>query len=315
MSTHFAKRSLVFLTLFALIALACDMTVSLSPSTATNPAPLPTETGVPATLTPIQTLLPPTSIPATLGPNVVDTLVPREQDGVEVAVDPLRLVLPPHLASGVRGQQIPHAEGDNVAPWDVDPGHVQIKLEGYPLQDRMHEPQIDVYPAQAYAEMYPAAFETIHRLDNILYPPGGPALNDQLPFVPFFNAAQVFTSNAQLISFQGGQGVRFLTEYAQYPASVNNHDLFYEFEGVTRDGMYYIVAILPVTAPMLAETSDAGAALPTGGVPYPYFADPEADMEAYYAAIVNLLTTSSSDAFSPTLTQLDALIQSMRIMP
>jgi hypothetical protein len=234
-------------------------------------------------------------------------------EGVEVSVDPLSIVLSPELASGARGSQFSRAEGDNVPPWEVTPGHIQLKLEGYLLQGKSQLPQIYVYPALEYAQMRPAAFESIHRLDNILYAPGGPALNDQLPAVPFFNAAQVFASNVQLISFQNGQGVRFLTEYAQYAASANNHDLLYHFEGLTRDGKYYIIAILPITAPMLAETSDGGAPLPPGGVPYPYFADPEADMQLYYKSVLDLLNASPSDVFTPTLEQLDQLIQSMKI--
>jgi hypothetical protein len=199
--------------------------------------------------------------------------------------------------------------------WSLTPGHTVLKLEGYVLQGKSHEPEIYVYPAQAYAEMLPAAFESIHRLDNILYTPGGPMINDQLPAVPFFNARQVFASNIQVISFQNGAGVRFLTEYAQYAASANNHDLFYHFQGVTRDGAYYIVAILPITVPLLAETSDGGAALPTGGVPYSYFADPNADMQLYYKSVLDVLNATPSEVFTPTINQLDLLIQSMRINP
>jgi hypothetical protein len=133
--------------------------------------------------------------------------------------------------------------------------------------------------------------------------------------VPFFNTQQVFASNVQVISFQNGRGVRFLTEYAQYAASVNNTDLFYNFQGVTSDGAYYVIAILPITAPALAETSDGGAALPSGGIPYSYFADPSTDMQAYYTAVTALLNATSLDAFFPTINQLDTLIQSMRITP
>ena len=57
-----------------------------------------------------------------------------------------------------------------------------------------------------------------------------------------------------MIKFQVPEGVRFLTEYAQYPASANNQDLFYQFQGLSRDGAYYIVAIFPITVPVLAET-------------------------------------------------------------
>jgi hypothetical protein len=259
---------------------------------------------IPATVVP--TLIPAIPTPTALQPTF---------EGVEVSVNPLSIVLPPGLANGVRGSQIPRVEGQDHPYWDLTPGHTQLKLEGYLLQGKFHEPQIYVYPAQAYAEMVPGAFESIRRLDNILHDPNASISEEQLPTVPFFNAAQVFASNIQVISFQNGEGVRFLTEYAQYAASANNHDLFYHFQGVTRDGAYYIIAILPITVPVLAETSDAGAVLPVGGIAYPDINDPNADFQGYYASVIDLLNASPSDVFTPTLNQLDLLIQSMRITP
>ena len=142
-----------------------------------------------------------------------------------------------------------------------------------------------------------------------------PLSSEQLPAIPSFNAQQAFASNMQMISFQNGRGVRFLTEYGQYAVSANNNELFYHFQGLTSDGAYYIIAILPITVPVIAETSDGGAVLPPGGIPYPYFADPNADMEAYYTAVTALLDGTSPEAFSPTINRLDQLIQSMRITP
>jgi hypothetical protein len=314
MHSTVVKKVLLFLSLFIVMSLACDLSVSIAPPA--NPTSLPTNIVIPATEVPTQIPASPTISAATVSSDPTATALQPAFEGVEVTVDPLSIVLSPGLASGARGLQFPRAEGENVAPWEVTPGHVQLKLEGYLLQGKFHEPQIYVYPAQAYAEMYPPAFESIRRLDNILYTPGGPSLNaDQLPVIPFFNAAPVFTSNVQVISFQNGQGVRFLTEYAQSAASVNNHDLFYHFEGVTRDGAYYLIAILPITSPVLAETSDAGAPLPNGGVPYPFLADPNADMQAYYASIIDVLNATPPQSFTPMISQLDSLIQSMRINP
>jgi hypothetical protein len=246
--------------------------------------------------------------------NATATALQPAFEGVEVTVDPLSIALSPALASGVRGTEFPRTEGQDLPYWELTPGHTVLKLEGYRLQGKFHEPQIYVYPALEYAELLPGAFESIHRLDNILYPPGGPDLNNPLPTVPFFNAAQVFASNIQLMSFQNGQGVRFVTEYAQSAASANNHDLFYHFQGLTRDGAYYIIAILPISNPMLADTSDAGAPLPTGGVPYPYLSDPNADMQNYYKSVIEVLNATPPEAFNPTLNQLDSLIQSMRVI-
>jgi hypothetical protein len=307
------KKAFLFLSILIMASLACDMSVTVA--SPTSPASLPTNTIQPATMAPTQIPASPTSLPVTLAPDATATALQPTFEGVEISVDPLTIVLSPQLASGARGSQFSRAEGENVAPWEVTPGHIQLQLEGYILQNKFQQAQIYVYPAQAYAEMFPAAFESIHRLDNILYVPGGPTLNDQLPAVPFFNAAQVFASKIQVISFQNGQGVRFLTEYAQFPAPANNHDLFYHFQGVTRDGAYYIVAILPISNPMLAETSDAGAPLPTGGVPYPDMADPSTDMQLYYTSVIDVLNATPLEAFTPSINQLDQLIQSMRIAP
>jgi hypothetical protein len=307
------KNNLLLISLFILVAMACDMSVSVAPST--GPAPLPTNTMIPATGVSTQIEASPPPILATIAPVSTSTALQGSFEGVEVSVAPLSIVLPSGLASGVRGSQFPRADGQDLPDWGLTPGHTVLKLEGYRLQGKSHEPEIYVYPAQAYAELVPAAFESIRRLDNILYIPGGPSINDQLPAVPFFNAQQVFTSHIQVISFQNGGGVRFLTEYAQYAASANNQDLFYHFQGVTRDGAYYIVAILPITVPVLAETSDGGAVLPLGGVPYPYFADPNADMQLYYRSVTDVLNATPSQAFTPTIDQLDSLIQSMRVTP
>jgi hypothetical protein len=204
---------------------------------------------------------------------------------------------------------------DAAADWQKTPGHVQVSLNDYYiLQGKFHQPQVYVYPALAYAQLVPAAFESMHRLRNVMNP-GASMSSEQLPAVPFFNAAQIFASHVQAISFQNGSGIRFLTEYAQYAAPVNNQGLVYHFQGFSADGEYYIVAIFPITAPTLAETSDAGAIVPPGGIAYPGINDPEADFQGYYASVTDLLNATSPDAFTPSISQLDALIQSMWVAP
>jgi hypothetical protein len=155
----------------------------------------------------------------------------------------------------------------------------------------------------------------MHRLNNLYANGGAPIRSEELPAVPFFNAQQVFASHIQLISFQNGKGVRLLTQYAQYPASANNTDLFYQFQGLTNhpDGSYYIVAILPVRHPALAETSDPAAVLPFGGIPFPAMGDPNADFPGYYRAVSALLDSSTPDVFTPRLDMLDYMIQSMQV--
>jgi hypothetical protein len=298
MHSTIVKKIFLFLSLLAFVSLACDVSVNVTP---TIPAVEP------ATTTP--------EIFISLTQAIPGTLVPTAAQPVEVSVDPLNIVVSPALASGIRGEQFPRADGQDLPYWELTPGHTRLALEGYLLQGKFHEPQIYVYPALAYAQLVPAAFESMHRLRNVMYDPDMPIGVEQLPAVPFFNAAQIFASNFQVISFQNGDGVRFLTEYAQYAAPVNNHELIYHFQGFSSDGEYYIVVILPITVPVLAETSDAGAVVPSGGVAYPDITNPNPDFQGYYASITNLLNTASPDAFTPTIGQLDALIQSIRITP
>lgn len=301
------KKIYFCLSLLILIALACNFSVNIPTTSVPQPIDATIPAIEPATTTPEIFISLTQAMPATVVPQAV-----------EVSVEPLTISLPLTLTTGARGTKIQRVDGQDPQNYQLTPGHTELELEGYLLQGKFHQPKIYVYPALGYAEMVPGAFESIHRLDNILYGPSGPSLpasNDQFPTVPFFNAAQVFVTNAQIISFQNGSGVRFLTEYAQYFAPANNHELFYHFQGLTRDGAYYIIAILPITAPVLAETSDAGAAVPAGGIALPDINDPNADWQGYYGAVTDLLNNTAPESFTPTLSQLDALIQSMRVAP
>jgi len=314
------KKILLLLSLFIVVTMACDVAVTVVPSTGSTPLPTNTmipasETSVPATLDPTQIPASPTSIPTTSVPSATSTLPLPPTNKTQVFYRPVNLVLPTGLANGISGTQFPRVDGQDHPSWELTPGHTVVKLEGYSLQGKFFEPQIYVYPAMPYVELFPGAFESMHRLRNVMNPTG-PITPDQLPAVPFFNAAQVFASNVQAIPFQNGSGIRFLTEYAQYPAPVNNHELFYHFQGFTNDGEYYIIAILPITVPVLAETSDAGSPLPSDGIQYPFFADPNPEvLQKYYEDVANLLSATPNNVFAPAIGQLDALIQSMQITP
>lgn len=290
------KKILFFLFVFIIVTMACDMSVSIGPSTNT-PAPQSEDTAVPATALPSETTSP---LPST--------------NGSQVSFGSVSLVLPAGLASGISGTDFPRVEGEDYPYWELTPGHTVIKLDGYLLQGKFQQPQIYVYPAMAYVDMFPGAFESMHRLRNVMNPTG-PITADELPTVPFFNAGQLFASNIQAISFQNGSGIRFLTEYGQYPAPVNNHELFYHFQGFTSDGEYYIIAIFPITAPGLSDSSDPASAVAIGGVAYPTMGDANVDWEGYYGAATNLLDATSPDAFTPSLSQLDVLIQSLQVTP
>lgn len=279
--------------------LACSLVPAVSP------AQPPVETIVVATLQAATApgAAAPTSAPTPLAPA-----------GMQVSFPGGSLAIPPGLASGIASENVPAVDTQNGAPWDVAPAYVKVTLRDYVLQGKFFQPQIMIYPAQEYAAVSQGAAMSIQRLQAILASPAAPMGKDVLPHLPYANADQIIAAQTQLFSFKSGQGVRVLTEYAQYVAPINNHDLFYHFEGLTRDGKFYVVAILPINASFLAPESDPASPVPPGGVPFPGsgVTDP-AVFESYYQGITDKLNTTSPDAFQPNLTSLDALIGSLEV--
>ena len=226
--------------------------------------------------------------------------------GTAVSSENISLVIPTGLADNANAETITAVDSNSGAPWDIAPTHRRLTLTGYPLQGKFHEPQIFVYPAGDYAQKNSAAAEQMDRLQKILA--GSALLPETLPAIPSFNATPQIAGQIKLISFQNGSGVRALTQYAQYAAPINNRELFYHFQGLTSDHTYYVIAILPITAPVLAEDESPDASVPEGGVAIPTVIGPN---EVYYFSITEKLNSLAADQFTPSLTALDALIQSL----
>lgn len=264
----------------------------------TSPPLEETDTGLPTTLPEA------TDLPATLEP----TAEPTSQEGTAVAFENISFVIPPGLAENARTDTMTAVETNTSAPWDIAPTHYRFTLTGYQRESTFHEPRIFIYPAEEYAQMNEGAAEQIENTQRILA--GGTMLLETLPRVPWFNAQPLIAAQIQRIAFQSGEGVRSLTQYAQYAAPINNHELFYHFTGLTSDGESFIVAILPVSAPILAADEKPDASVPEGGVPIPT----ELGISTtYYVSVTERLNSLAPDALEPSLNQLDALIQSLLV--
>ena len=245
----------------------------------------------------------------TVAPSEALSTQPSTQtNGTPISFKNVSFVIPDEVASGASTDTMTSVETNSGAPWEIAPTHLRFTLTGYQLQDKFHEPRIFVYPANEYAQANSGASEQIERLKKALA--GSPLLLETLPIIPFFNAAPLIAANIKLITFQNGGGVRELTQYAQYAAPINNHELFYQFQGLTSDNKYYVIAILPITSPILAEDEKPEASVPTEGIPIPTDVGPN---NAYYISVTQKLNASSLDSYTPSLTMLDALIQSILV--
>lgn len=298
-------KKYIFLVTLLFSALACSQTASVSTPTV-EPVPQTSPTELPTAIPPEPTAEP------TEVPTAVPTATTEPFPGTAVSFGNLSLVLPPGLASGISGEEVPAAVGEDLAPWDITADYIHLTLEGYALQDKFHQPQIYVFSAEQYAAHDEGAANNIAFLKTCCSAENG-LVPDTMPHIPFFNAGQVFASNIQALAFQNGNGVRFVTEYAQYFATINNTDLFYQYQGLTADGQGYIIVILPITAPLLPAIADPAADVPPGGFTPPSYDDLDADWPGYYENVTALLNNMAEDTFGPTLAELDALIQSITI--
>lgn len=281
---------------------ACGSLVPPAPTVAPTVVPAPTLANPTAVASPT-VRAEPSTIPAA-------TALP----GTAVSFDRLSLVVPTGVAAGGSGTLVPEAKGDDIAPWDVAPEHIQFQLDGYVLEGKSYQPQIFVYPAQAYAQLQErgAAAQSLERLRALLAQSAMVNVKE-LPSVPFFNVMPALAAQVKVIPFQLGRGVRMVTLYAGGRAIINNHELFYHFEGLTDDGQYYVIAILPITAPGLPEDGQPGGVVPPGGVPVPDFTDMNANWMGYYGDARQMLDGLEPGAYNPNLDQLDALIRSLTI--
>jgi len=84
--------------------------------------------------------------------------------------------------------------------------------------------------------------------------------------------------------------------------------LFYYFHGITNDGNYYVQVVLPIQAPFLAPDNNPNSPLPQNGIPF------HGD-QSYFSAVEQQLNATPPNQFSPSLSSLDALVQSITITP
>jgi hypothetical protein len=228
--------------------------------------------------------------------------------GTPISFENVSFVIPEGLASGANPESVPAVGEGSGAPWETAPAHVKVALISYQLQGKFHEAAIYLYPADEYGQVNPNAAEQIDRLQKILI--GSTILKETLPTIPWFNAEPLIAAHIQMIPFQSGRGIRWLTEYAQYLAPINNNELFYHFEGLTSDNKYYLIAVLPVTAPILPENEKPDATVPEGGVPIPTDIGVNNN---YYISVTERLNSLAPEAYTPSLNTLDALIRSILV--
>jgi hypothetical protein len=209
------------------------------------------------------------------------------------------------IAAGAVGATIPAENyGDEAMPGSNHPAYFEFTFTNYALASHFHTPAIRVYPIAEYIIMDDVVAPNLAEMYTVLATKPVAGINQNFPFMPFWNAAQVFTAKSAYFDFQSGSGLRYLTMYGQALYPIDNNNLFYTYQGITSDGQYYVSAILPVNNPGLP--ADGSSTID----------DWEAFTnlwESYISQAVMFLEDWTPESYNPQLAMLDAMMQSLSI--
>jgi hypothetical protein len=252
--------------------------------------------------------------PTTTLPSATATSVPMETLEPTATKTPAATAVPapdgsPHLSletgslvTGFQSETVAAVPANDAAPyWEVLPEYTRVTLQIYPISSHLMQPQIFIYPANELGKVNESAGQMVASLQTLLK---SPQEVTPMPFLPLFNAMQVMHTHIQSLDFQSGQGLRYLTEFDQGMVPINNYELIYTYQGLTSDGKYYVAAVLPVNHPSLPADGEV-----TGKEPQEF----TSDFPTYLANVVKTLNPQAAKTFTPDLTQLDAMMSSLRI--
>ncbi|MEW6405782.1 MAG: hypothetical protein AB1649_28655 [Chloroflexota bacterium] len=290
-------RGLVLMAGILLVTLACGLGTPAPTPVDTQPG---VETIVAGTLQAMTSVAPPPT-------EVV------QPSGTNVSFRNVSFVIPTGLATDANSEAVPAILNEQEsAPWDIAPEHIVFTLNGYSISyGSASAPTIKVIPAQEYSSVNAGGSQSIPALQALLADPAAPLTVDSIPGVPYYNAAQIMAAQSARLNFQSGSGVRTIAHYGQFPGPITKTGQFYYFQGLTSDGKYYVIATLPIISPLQSTEQNPSADGPTYPDPNT-IANPSA-YEMYYPAMAEILDAASPESFSPTLNQIDALMQSITI--
>lgn len=169
--------------------------------------------------------------------------------------------------------------------------YLDVKLDLIPLSDAT-VPDF----AKAYSDLVATAAGVRKALKT---GPGHPALNTNLPEWALIDAEQSFHAKVQVIESPWCSGLAYLTREVQDDGPITNTVLFI-FQGVSRDGRWFISLKAPVSSPVLAG--------PAPAVDW----DSAPAAKAYLQEIEMRLDQALDASYSPSLSGLRALVRSLR---
>jgi hypothetical protein len=205
-------------------------------------------------------------------------------------------------------------------PVDVGPSHMMISFaDKRPLpvlgkeQSAQMPPRsyisfvpLDDKSVASYAKSYPQVYGTAMELGRTLKDrPKEFKPDSQLPDLSSIDEEQEMHCKVRYIDLPLFSGIAFLTQYTQeeHGDPVNNEELHYVFQGLTKDGRYYIDARFAITHPSLPKDIGDTNKL-ARDKDNQYLRKAERDLDAF-----------PEESFEPSIVSLKQLLESISIAP
>jgi hypothetical protein len=225
-----------------------------------------------------------------------------------VICNDLSFYLDPALGSGYECETVPESSSSDI-PMDIFiyPAYSELTIQNYPLTDTQFPPQMMIYPVKRFSELLPDVIPTrVSDLEMLIS--SGTWSSGELPFLPPLPMLQTFFSHETIISFNSGQGVRFITDYNESSHPISNRTIFYTFQGLSDGGMYWVAVTLPISSPILPADADFRT-LPEGDTIESWFQN----YSSYVSDLKDALEAQAPDSFFPTINSLDNLVRSLSV--
>jgi heat shock protein HslJ len=192
------------------------------------------------------------------------------------------------------------------------PDHIQVNFDvNDPAEKQLGDPVIYIIPIQEYQELWEqsgdlSVTETYSQVLSLLQARPDPIPTHGMPILPFEGMHGTNDLVTQYTYFYPdfGFGVRIVGRFAQSvePVTSDSPPLFYNFQGVSDDGLYFVSFFYPITTDELPTSEE--------------ITEEEAqqaldDPRAYLDAKAEELNDLSFADWTPALSELDAVITSL----
>jgi hypothetical protein len=217
-------------------------------------------------------------------------------------------------------------------PDGVAPEHLHFEFS---IGPKGWEPFVEVYPVRRFPEMYAVnkrlskdIEQEIRDLKRVIKDPTL-RVRGEVPYLPFVDAGQAVQAHVKTSSFNGGEGVYFVTYFDTEVTLINNDHLRYVFEGITTDGKYYVLGDIPISLAFLNDASKDVEGTSLEGFTYndlmellradakdakqPKYSALKKRYHSYISGVNSRIENTKPEDFEPALRKLEDLIASLKI--